>query len=115
MVIDIQSVGKLNIYFFGKSFNIKFSLFINGRNRFDQVGYSSDIGDSFGNGFLIFVVGIFGMDVIGRVDFFLEKFIQGGGVVLMIIELKEVVQFIGDRMFSRFGSVVKVRLQFQVI
>lgn len=106
-------MGKLNIYSFGKSFNTKPSLSINGRNRFDQAGYSSDIGDPFGTGSSILAVGIPGMDVIGRVDSSSEKFTQGGGVVLMTTELKEVAQFAGDRMFSRFGSVVKVRLQFQ--
>lgn len=81
---------------------------INGRNRFDQAGYSSDIGDPFGNGSSILAVGVPGMDVIGRVYSSSEKFTQGGGVVLMTAELKEVAQFTGDRMFSRFGSVVKV-------
>lgn len=107
LATDIQSVGKLNIYSFGKSFNTKPSLSINGRNRFEQAGYSSDIGDPFGNGSSILAVGIPGMDVIGRVDSSSEKFTQGGGVVLMTTELKEVAQFTGDRMFSRFGSVVK--------
>lgn len=72
-------MGKLNIYSFGKSFNTKPSLSINGRNRFDQAGYSSDIGDPFGNGSSILAVGIPGMDVIGRVDSSSEKFTQGGG------------------------------------
>lgn len=104
---DIQSVGRLNVYSFGQSFPTMPSLTINGRDKFDQAGYSSDIGDPFGNGSSILAVGVPGMDVVGRVYSSSEKFTQGGGVILMNSGLKEVAQFTGDRMFSRFGSAVK--------
>ena len=75
-----------------------------------MVGYSSDIGDPFGNGSHILAVGSPGMDVEGRVYSSAEKFIQAGGVVLWDIHanMKEVARFTGDTRFSRFGSVVKV-------
>nr|XP_022318177.1 phosphatidylinositol-glycan-specific phospholipase D-like [Crassostrea virginica] len=106
---DIQSVGRLNVYSFGQSFSSAPTLTISGRSRYEMVGYSSDIGDPFGNGSSILAVGSPGMDVEGRVYSSAEKLIQAGGVVLWDIHanMKEVARFTGDTRFSRFGSVVK--------
>ncbi|XP_062593702.1 phosphatidylinositol-glycan-specific phospholipase D-like [Saccostrea cucullata] len=104
---DIQSVGKLDVFSFITSLSTTPSLTFTGQSRFDMIGYSSDLGDPFGNGSSIFAIGAPGMNVKGRVYSSTESFTQGGGVFLISSNMQEVAQFTGDRMFSRFGSVVK--------
>ncbi|XP_061168145.1 phosphatidylinositol-glycan-specific phospholipase D-like [Saccostrea echinata] len=104
---DIQSVGKLNVFSFKESLSTTPSLTFTGQRRSEMTGYSSDIGDPFGNGSSIFAIGVPGMDVKGKVYSSMENLIQGGGVFLISSYMQDVAHFTGDRMFSRFGSVVK--------
>jgi hypothetical protein len=76
-----------------------------------MTGYSSDVGDPFGNGSSVLALGMPGTDVEGRVYSSAENFVQGGAVLLVkSSDMQEVAFYTGDRMFSRFGSVVKVTL-----
>ncbi|XP_048759090.2 phosphatidylinositol-glycan-specific phospholipase D-like isoform X2 [Ostrea edulis] len=104
---DVQSVGKLSIYSTGQSMPTSPGLTITGRRRLEMAGYSSDIGDPFGNGSFVVAVGLPGMDVEGRTYASSENFVQGGGVLLVNSDMQEIAFYTGDRMFSRFGSVVK--------
>lgn len=70
--MDKQVVGRLYVYSFDMSF-LMINMFIVGWDVNDFVGQSIDFGDFFGNGLLVLVVGVFGVDVEGEIFMLLNE------------------------------------------
>ena len=82
-----------------------------------MLGLSSAIGDPFGNGSVVVAIGVPGEDVDGIIYTLPWKLTQGGAVHLYEIgadgSWTQIARYDSDRRYTRFGTIVMVRLYFK--
>ena len=79
-----------------------------------MLGWSSDIGDPFGNGSVVLAVSVTGEDVVGEIYTLPWKLSQAGVVKLYRVdtngEMNLIARYDIARRFARFGSLVLVSM-----
>ena len=108
---DLQEIGRSDIFHYGNRSPISNSTIL-GKSEFQSAGYNVDFGYLYFNDNLILAVGYPGMNVLGTYDTLPVNLSRAGSVILYNLSstpATEVARFEGNRRYSGFGSLVKVK------